>query len=363
MIIGIPTEILSNENRVGIVPAGVRMLVAAGHHVLIQQGAGLGSSISDEEFRTAGAQLLPTGADVFAAADMIIKVKEPLAQEYALMRRDQILFTYLHMAADPALAKALIDRGVVAIGYETVQLQNGTLPLLIPMSEVAGRMSVQIGARFLEKQAGGSGVLLGGVPGVEPGHVAIIGGGIVGMNAARVAVGFGAQVTIIDVNASRLRQLDELFEGRVSTLMSNEYNIARTVLRTDLLIGAVLIPGAKAPRLVTESMVAQMSPGSVIVDVAIDQGGCIETADHTSTHTNPIYLRHNVLHYSVPNIPGAVARTSTFALTNATMHYALMLANMGWEAATKAAPELALGLNVAKGKVVHPAVANALGYA
>ncbi len=362
MIIGVPTETKNNENRVGIVPAGVKMLCGAGHSVLVQAGAGLGSGIADEEYQGAGAEIVPNAEVVWARADMIIKVKEPLEAEYPLMRRGQVLFTYLHLAAEPELCRQLVAREVAAIGYETVQMPNRSLPLLTPMSEVAGRMSVQIGARFLEKHRGGSGVLLGGVPGVEPGHVAIVGGGVVGVNAARSAVGLGAQVTILDVNADRLRQLDEMFNGRANTLMSNEYNVAAAVARADLLIGAVLIPGAKAPRLVSDEMVARMRPGSVIVDVAVDQGGCIETIDHTTSHAEPVYERHGVLHYAVPNIPGAVARTSTFALTNVTMPYALKLAELGWEKATETVAELGKGLNTAKGKVVHPAVAAALGY-
>lgn len=361
MIIGIPKEIKNNEYRVGMTPAGVASMVGAGHKVYVQKNAGLGSGISDVDFLAAGALILDSAQEVYAQSDMIVKVKEPLPPEYELFKENQILYTYLHLASELVLTKALIDKKVVSIAYETVQLKNGSLPLLTPMSEVAGRMSVQIGAQYLEKHWGGRGVLLGGVPGVEPGIVVIIGGGIVGTNAAKMAVGMGAQVTILERNSDRLRCLDDLFMGRVKTLMSSAYTIAQEVAKADLLIGAVLIPGAKAPKLVTEEMVKNMKPGSVIVDVAIDQGGSIETIDRVTTHSEPVYLKHGVVHYSVANMPGAVARTSTFALTNVTMTYALEIANKGWKKAILENEALSLGLNVVNGHVVYKAVSEAHG--
>jgi alanine dehydrogenase len=359
MIIGVPKEIKNNENRVGITPAGVKDLVNAGHKVCIEKNAGLGSGITDGDFEQSGAQMMSSAAEVYERAEMIIKVKEPLAQEYELFKEGQILFTYLHLAPEPELTQALLGKKVVGIAYETVRLPNGTLPLLTPMSEVAGRMSVQIGAHFLEKPFGGRGVLLGGVPGVEPAYVVIVGGGIVGTNAAKIAVGMGAQVTVIEKNQDRLVFLDNLFMGRVRTIMSNAYNIEKEVRRADLLIGAVLIPGARAPRLVTEEMVKKMQPGSVVVDVAIDQGGSIETIDRVTTHSNPVFIKHGVVHYSVANMPGAVARTSTFALTNATIPFALEIANKGWEKAVLENPSLAEGVNVVNGKVTYKAVGEA----
>jgi len=359
MIIGVPKEIKNNENRVGITPAGVKALTNAGHRVLIEKNAGAGSGINDEEYTGAGAVIRDNAHDIYSEADMIIKVKEPLPAEYGFFKEGQILYTYLHLAPEPELTRALMEKKVVAIAYETVQLPNGQLPLLTPMSEVAGRMSIQIGAHYLEKQYGGSGVLLGGVPGVEPGCVVIIGGGIVGTNAARMAAGMGALVTVIEKNPDRLIYLDDLFGGRVKTIMSNAYNIEKEVAKADLLIGAVLVPGARAPRLVTESMVRQMRPGSVIVDVAIDQGGSIETVDRVTTHSDPVYLRHGVLHYSVANMPGAVARTSTYALTNVTIPYAVEIAGKGWEKAVRENPALAKGVNVACGRITHQAVAEA----
>jgi len=359
MIVGIPKEIKNNENRVGITPAGVMALKSAGHTVLVEVNAGFGSGIDDDDYIKAGAEMIPRAAEVYAAADMIIKVKEPLAKEYKYFKNGQILYTYLHLAPDPELTKALLEKNVVGIAYETVRLPNGSLPLLTPMSEVAGRMAVQIGAHYLEKPYGGKGVLLGGVPGVEPGIVTIIGGGVVGTNAARMAVGMGADVTIIDMNPARLAALDDLFQGRVKTIMSNAYNIAREAAKADLLIGAVLIPGARAPRLVTEEMVKEMRAGSVIVDVAIDQGGSIATIDRITTHSDPVFLKHGVVHYSVANIPGAVARTSTFALTNVTMPYALEIACKGWKKAVSDNPALAQGVNIAEGKVTYKAVAEA----
>ncbi|CAM5782026.1 MULTISPECIES: alanine dehydrogenase [Brevibacillus] len=358
MIVGIPKEIKNNENRVAITPAGVAALVQNGHSVRIENSAGLGSGFTNEDYTAVGAEIVATAAEAWAA-DMVMKVKEPLPSEYGFFREGQILFTYLHLAPEPELTRALVEKKVVAIAYETIQLDNGALPLLMPMSEVAGRMSVQIGAQFLEKPYGGKGVLLGGVPGVPKGEVVVIGGGIVGTNAAKMALGLGANVTILDVSADRLRQLDDLFQGRVQTLMSNSFNIANAVKKADLLVGAVLIPGARAPRLVTEEMVKTMAPGSVIVDVAIDQGGSIETCDRISTHDNPTYEKHGVIHYSVANMPGAVARTSTLALTNVTVPYAVQLANKGYRQAVLDNRPLSKGVNVIDGKVTYKAVAEA----
>jgi alanine dehydrogenase len=361
MIIGVPKEIKNNENRVALTPAGVNQFVSAGHKVLIEKDAGIGSGFSNEDYAQAGAEIIEDAAEVWAQAEMIMKVKEPLPSEYNYFRENLILFTYLHLAAEPALTKALKEKGVIAIAYETVQVGR-TLPLLTPMSEVAGRMSVQIGAQFLEKTKGGKGILLAGVPGVNRGKVTIIGGGVVGTNAAKMAIGLGADVTIIDLSADRLRQLDDIFGNQIKTLMSNPYNIANAVRESDLLIGAVLIPGAKAPKLVTEEMVKTMSPGSVIVDVAIDQGGIVETSDHVTTHDNPTYVKHGVVHYAVANMPGAVPRTSTLALTNVTVPYALQIANKGVLKAIADNPALKLGVNVAKGEITYEAVARDLGY-
>ncbi len=358
MIVGIPKEIKNNENRVAITPAGVAALVQNGHSVRVETSAGQGSGFTNEDYKAVGAEIVETAAEAWAS-DMVMKVKEPLPAEYGFFREGLILFTYLHLAPEPELTRELIDKKVIAIAYETIQLDNGALPLLMPMSEVAGRMSVQIGAQFLEKQYGGKGVLLGGVPGVPKGEVVVIGGGIVGTNAAKMAIGLGANVTIIDVNADRLRQLDDLFQGRVQTLMSNSFNIANAVKKADLLVGAVLIPGARAPRLVTEDMVKDMSPGSVIVDVAIDQGGSIETVDRITTHDKPTYEKHGVIHYAVANMPGAVARTSTLALTNVTVPYAVQLANKGYAQAIRDNKALAKGVNVIDGKVAYKAVADA----
>ncbi|PRX39956.1 alanine dehydrogenase [Planifilum fimeticola] len=360
MIIGVPKEIKDNENRVAISPAGIDALVEAGHEVLIETGAGEGSGFSDEAFIEHGAKIAQTAEDVWSSADMVMKVKEPQPSEYRYFREDLILFTYLHLAAEPELTRALAESKVTAIAYETIQLENGSLPLLTPMSEVAGRMSVQIGAQLLEKPKGGKGVLLGGVPGVLPGKVVIIGGGTVGTNAAKMALGLGADVTILDVNPDRLRELDDIFRGQVRTLMSNSYNIGQAVQKADLLIGAVLVPGRRAPRLVTEEMVKTMSPGSVIVDVAIDQGGSIETIDRVTTHSNPTIVKHGVVHYAVANIPGAVPRTSTLALTHVTVPYAVQIANKGVEKAVKDNRALGLGVNVMKGHVTHQAVAESL---
>ncbi len=361
MRVGVVKEIKPYENRVALTPAGVTAMVTAGHEVYVEKDAGKGSGFEDEAYVACGARVLPTAADVFATCDMIMKVKEPLPPEYELFREGQILFTYLHLAPEPELTRKLMEKKVVAIAYETVELPNRSLPLLTPMSEVAGRMSVQIGAHFLEKAWGGRGILLGGVPGVPPAEVVILGGGTVGTNAAKMAMGLGANVTILDISADRLRYLDDVFYGRLKTLMSNEYNIAEAVARADLLIGGVLIPGARAPKLVTEAMVKNMKPGSVIVDVAIDQGGSIETIDRVTTHKDPIYEKHGVIHYSVANMPGAVPRTSTFALTNVTLPYALQLANKGWRRALQENPALAKGANVVGGHVVYEAVAEAHG--
>ncbi|SHL05283.1 alanine dehydrogenase [Desulforamulus aeronauticus] len=361
MIVGVPKEIKNNENRVAMTPAGVKAMIDNGHQVIIENNAGLGSGITNEEYIAAGAKIMATAKEVFDGSDMIMKVKEPLKQEYGLFKEGQLLFTYLHLAPEPELTAALLEKKVTGIAYETIQLDNGALPLLSPMSEVAGRMSVQIGAHLLEKTFGGKGVLLGGVPGVPAAKVVVVGGGIVGTNAAKMAMGLGADVTIIDVSVDRLRYLDDIFGGRIKTMMSNSYNIAAAVKEADLLVGAVLIPGAKAPKLVKEDMVKTMKPGSVIVDVAIDQGGSIETIDRVTTHDNPSYEKYGVVHYSVANMPGAVARTSTYALTNVTLPYAVQLANKGWVQAVKDNGALAKGVNVAAGKCTYKAVADDLG--
>ncbi|MFF2499913.1 alanine dehydrogenase [Peribacillus sp. NPDC058075] len=361
MRIGIPKEIKNNENRVAITPAGVVALVNAGHEVLIEMNAGLGSSFTNESYQEAGAVIVEDAASVWASTEMIMKVKEPISSEYKYFRKDLILFTYLHLAAEPALAQALKESGVLAIAYETVAV-NRTLPLLTPMSEVAGRMAAQIGAQFLEKNNGGKGILLSGVPGVKRGKVAVIGGGMVGTNAAKIAIGLGADVTILDLSPDRLRQLDDIFGNELTTLISNPYNIAEAVKDADLVIGAVLIPGAKAPKLVTEEMVKSMSPGSVIVDVAIDQGGIFETVDHITTHDNPTYVKHGVVHYAVANMPGAVPQTSTVALTNVTVPFALQIANKGAIKAILENDALAKGVNVANGEITFEAVATDLGH-
>ncbi|WP_138493096.1 alanine dehydrogenase [Paenibacillus pinistramenti] len=362
MRVGIPKEIKNNENRVAITPAGVDTLVRAGHEVWIERSAGAGSGFTDEEYLSKGARVADSAAEVWSRVDMIMKVKEPLPEEYAYFREGLILFTYLHLAPEPELTRALVDSGVHAAAYETVQLEDGSLPLLTPMSEVAGRMAVQIGAQFLEKPYGGKGILLGGVPGVAPAEVVIVGGGVVGTNAAKIALGMGARVTLLDLNAGRLRYLDEIFGGRLTTVMSSPYNIEQAVAKADLVIGAVLIPGARAPKLVKEYMVQQMTEGSVIVDVAIDQGGSVETIDRVTTHADPTYTKHGVIHYAVANMPGAVARTSTLALTNVTMPYALQIANLGLSESTRRNRALAKGVNVSAGKVTNEAVALSLGY-
>jgi len=357
MIIGIPKEIKVQENRVGMPPAGIDALVKAGHTCFVEKSAGVGSSFEDIEYIEAGAKILDTAAEVYAASDMIVKVKEPLPHEFALLKRGQIIFTYLHLAPDKKLTEALLEAGVIGIAYETVELANRSLPLLAPMSEVAGRMAIQVGAYLLEKSNGGRGILLGGVSGVEPAKVVIIGGGNVGINAVKMAVGSGAQVTVLDVSGPRLAYLDDLFQGRVVTLMSNNYNIARVVKEADLVVGAVLIPGAKAPCLVTEDMVRTMNAGSVLVDVAIDQGGSIETIDRVTTLDDPCFVKHGVVHYSVANMPGAVPRTSTMALTNATLPYVIQLADLGAEQAMLKNEALKKGLNVYKGKLTLKPVA------
>lgn len=361
MIIGVPKEIKAMENRVAITPAGVHELTQHGHTVHIETKAGAGSGFDDDSYHAAGAQIVSTAKEAWAA-EMVYKVKEPLPDEYGYFRDDLLLFTYLHLAAEAPLTKALVERKTTGIAYETVQLPNGVLPLLKPMSEVAGRMSVQVGANFLQKHLGGVGVLLGGVPGVKPGTVVIIGGGVAGTHAAKMAIGLGARVVILDVNVDRLRQLDDIFGSRIETLVSNSYNIAQEVEQADLLVGAVLIPGAKAPKLVTEAMVQRMKPGAVIVDIAVDQGGCIETIDRVTYHDNPTYEKHGVLHYSVGNMPGAVARTSTLALTNVTLPYAVTLANLGYVEACRQDATLIPGLNTLKGHVVYEGVAASLGY-
>ncbi|OQW53472.1 MAG: alanine dehydrogenase [Proteobacteria bacterium SG_bin7] len=359
MIIGVPKEIKISENRVGMTDAGVRQLVHEGHKVYVEKDAGIGSRITNEQYEQAGAKILDTKKEVYAKAEMIVKVKEPLPDEYDLLKENQILYTYLHLAAEPKLTKVLCERKVKAVGYETIQKPDGSLPLLTPMSEVAGRMAPQIGAICLQKDHGGQGILLGGVPGVTRGKVVIIGGGVVGVNALQIAVGLGADVTIVDINLKRLEHLDEIYGNRINTLYSNATNIEKAVRTADLVIGAVLVTGAKAPRLVTKEMVAQMTPGSVIVDVSVDQGGCIETCKPTS-HTNPTYEVNGVIHYCVPNMPGVVSRTSTYALTNATFKYASMIAGMGLEDALSKDPALLLGLNVYKGYVSYEPVARDL---
>ncbi|MEK4148054.1 alanine dehydrogenase [Robertmurraya sp. FSL W8-0741] len=360
MLIGVPKEIKNNENRVAMTPAGVIALVKAGHRVLIETEAGAGSGFTDKAYIEAGAEIVSTPAKAWAA-EMVMKVKEPLQSEYSYFRQGLVLFTYLHLAAEPELAKALVENGVTAIAYETVEV-NRTLPLLTPMSEVAGRMSAQIGAQFLQKSNGGQGILLSGIPGVKRGKVTIIGGGVVGTNAAKLAIGLGADVTIIDLSPDRLRQLDDLFGNDIQTLMSNLLNIAQSVRESDLVIGAVLIPGAKAPKLVTEEMIESMKPGSVVVDVAIDQGGIFETVDRITTHDAPTYLKHGVVHYAVANMPGAVPRTSTIGLTNVTVPYALQIANKGVHKAVFENHALKCGVNVAAGTITYEAVAKDLGY-
>lgn len=360
MDIGVPREIMDNEFRVSMVPAGVKTLARAGHTVYVERNAGIGSGIADREFEQAGARMLDSAREVFAAAEMIIKVKEPLEQEYDHFQEGQILYTFLHLAPKEKLTDFLCRRNICAIGYETIQLEDGSLPLLAPMSEVAGRLSVQVGAHFLEKTSGGSGVLLGGVPGVEQGRVTVIGAGSVGSNAVRIAQAMGAEVTVIDLNIRRLEYLDELYAGRIRTLVSSEHAIGNEVASSDLVIGAVLIPGSTSPKLVSREMVREMRTGSVIVDVAIDQGGCVETARPTS-HSRPVYEQEGVLHYCVPNMPGVVPRTSTFALANVTLPYALEIADKGADEAFLNNPALRKGVNVCRGKITREEVARSQG--
>jgi alanine dehydrogenase len=360
MIVGLPKEVKDNEYRVGIVPAGVKSLTALGHKVLVQAGAGEGSGITNEEYTRAGGEIVDSAEQAWSRADMVVKVKEPIASEYGFLRENLILFTYLHLAPARELTKAMLESGVTGIAYETITNAQGHLPLLTPMSEVAGRMAIQVGATYLEKINGGRGVLLGGVPGVAPGRVTIIGGGVVGTNAAKIAVGFGASVIIIDRDLERLRYLDDIFGSRIRTVASNPYTIAESVAASDLVVGAVLVPGAAAPKLITREMLRSMPRGAVIVDVAVDQGGCIETTMPT-THSQPTYYVENVLHYGVTNMPGAVPRTSTFALTNVTLPFAMMLANRGVAEAIKRDPHLKAGMNTYKGKVVYEAVAQSQG--
>ncbi len=357
MIVGVPKEIKDNEYRVSMTPDGVHQLVEAGHTVLVETGAGEGSYFSDEDFAETGAKIASVD-EVWTQANMVIKVKEPLPAEYAYLRPDLVLFTYLHLAADEKLTKDMAGSGVTGIAYETVELPNGTLPLLTPMSEVAGRMSIQIGAQYMERHEGGRGKLLGGIPGVRPANVVVIGGGVVGTHAAQMALGLGAQVTLMDINLDRLRFLSEVLHGNFTTWASSPLSIARAVRRADLVIGAVLVKGAKAPKLVTRDMVSQMKPGSVVVDVAVDQGGCIETS-HPTTHSDPIFFVDGVLHYCVANMPGAVPRTSTYGLSNATLPYVSKLANLGLKEAVSKDKSLALGVNTYQGKITYQAVAEA----
>ena len=358
MIIGVPTEIKNNENRVALTPAGAFELNKRGHEVFVQSNAGVGSGFSDEDYSEAGASILPTIEDIYAKAEMIIKVKEPIKEEYALIKEDQLLFTYFHFASYQPLTEAMIESKAVCLAYETVTGPKNSLPLLVPMSEVAGRMAVQEGAKFLEKPEGGRGVLLGGVPGVPPAKVLILGGGIVGTQAAKMAAGLGAKVIILDINLDRLRYLSDVLPANVTTMFSNEYNIRRLIKNHDLIVGAVLIPGAKAPNLITREMLKDMRPGTVLVDVAVDQGGCIETCKPT-THEDPTFVIDDIVHYCVANMPGAVPYTSTIALTNATLPYAIRLADKGWKKACADDENLKVGLNVVHGKVVHKGVSDA----
>jgi alanine dehydrogenase len=361
MIVGVPKEIKNNEFRVGLTPPSVRELTSRGHEVLVQQGAGVEIGLSDADYRAAGAAIVATAADIFQRAEMVVKVKEPQPGECAMLRPGQILYTYLHLAPDPEQTAALVASGAICIAYETITGAGGGLPLLAPMSEVAGRMAIQAGAAHLEKSKGGMGLLLGGVPGVAAGHIVIIGAGVVGTNALQMAVGTGARVTVLDKSIDRLRQLDLVFGNRISTVYSNAASIEEAVLSADLVVGGVLVPGAAAPKLVTRAMISQMKKGAVVVDVAIDQGGCFETS-HATTHAEPTYVVDGVIHYCVANMPGAVARTSTFALNNATIGHAVALAGKGWRQALQDDRHLQNGLNVCQGKVTYQAVAQALGY-
>jgi alanine dehydrogenase len=360
MLIGVPKEIKTNENRVGMVPSGAEAFVRDGHTVIVETGAGEGSGFSDSDYTAVGAEIAATAADVWSRADMIVKVKEPIAREWPMMRAGQVMYTYFHFAADKALTEAVMKSGAIAIAYETVQLPNGQLPLLTPMSEVAGRLAVQQGAKYNEKLFGGRGVLLGGVPGVAPAEVVILGGGVVGINSAKMAAGMGAHVVILDTSLDRLRYLDDVLPSNVDTVYSNRHNILEAIKKADLIIGAVLLPGKKAPHLITRADLSMIPKGCVIVDVAVDQGGCVETIKPT-THEDPTYFVDGVLHYGVANMPGSVPRTSTLALTNATLGYGLRLASQGWQEACRRDPALKLGLNVAEGKVVYGGVAEAFG--
>jgi alanine dehydrogenase len=361
MLVGVPREVKNNEYRVALTPSGVHELVRHGHDVFVQREAGVGSAITDDDFVAAGAQILPTADDVWATADMMLKVKEPIAEEYHRMRKDQILFTYLHLAADKACTDALLAAGTTGIAYETVQLEDGSLPLLAPMSEVAGRLAPQVGSYHLMRQGGGRGTLMGGVPGVYAAKVVVIGAGVSGQNAAAIALGMQAEVLLLDKNVARLRQVDAIYQGHCQTVASNAYEIERAVLDADLVIGAVLIPGAKAPKLVTNELVSRMKSGSVLVDISIDQGGCFEDSRPT-THAEPTYQVHNSVFYCVANMPGAVPHTSTYALTNVTLPYAIELANRGWREALRRDPALALGLNTHEGQLTNAPVAEAHGY-
>jgi len=358
MIIGVPREIKDNEYRVAIVPSGVKILKEKGHTVLVQSRAGTGSGISDEEYAAAGGVIVPSAEEIFQRSDILVKVKEPLPQEYALLRPGQILFTFLHLASNRDLTEALIRSGIVAIAYEAVQLSDGTLPILIPMSEIAGRMAPIVGSYYLQENRGGSGVLISGVPGVSPGKVTVLGAGTVGQNAARIAVGLGARVVVLDRDINRLKQIDDLFNGRITTISSNEQTIYKEVSSSDLVIGAVLIPGGRAPCLIKRDLISRMRKGSVIVDVSIDQGGCVETSRPT-THSNPVYEIDGIIHYCVVNMPGAYPRTSTFALCNVTLPYIIRLSELGWKEAVREDSALAKGLSIVEGKVVHQAVAAA----
>jgi alanine dehydrogenase len=360
MKIGVPKEIKTNENRIALVPAGAESLISAGHSVLLEKGAGIGSGFSDEDYTSVGAKIAPDAATVWKDSDMIMKVKEPIKPEWPHMRKGQLIFTYFHFAADQELTQAHLDSGATCVAYETVELPTRELPLLTPMSEVAGRMAVQEGAKYLEKLYGGRGVLLGGVPGVAPAKVVILGGGIVGINAAKMAAGMGAKVVILDISLERLRYLSDVMPANVQTIHSNRHNVLEQIATADLVVGGVLIPGAVAPKLIRRGDLKRMQPGSVIVDVAIDQGGCVETI-HATTHENPTYVVDGVIHYGVANMPGGVPRTSTLALTNATLPYALQLANKGWKKALKDNPALLKGLNVTDGKVTYAGVAEAFG--
>jgi alanine dehydrogenase len=360
MRVGIPRELKDNEYRVAITPAGVRELVVANHEVLIERGAGRGSSITDAEYERAGASIVPNADDVFAAADLVLKVKEPIPEEFGRLREGLVLFTYLHLAAEEALTSALLESGTTAVAYETVEMDDGSLPLLAPMSEVAGRMAPQVGATFLERENGGRGVLLGGVSGVRPARVVVIGAGMAGMNAAWIAQGMEAEVVVLDTNINKLRDIDRIHQGKILTLASNRLAVEQVCITADLVIGAVLVPGARAPKVVTEEVIADMRDGSVVVDIAIDQGGCFDTSQMT-THSDPTYVVHDVVHYCVGNMPGAVPHTSTYALTNATMPYVVALAANGFEDAVRADPDLAKGVNVYKGNLCNGPVAEAHG--